>query len=430
MILNELNKRRKALVAEIPINSVAILSSANRNYRSRDVENPYRQDSDFLYMTGISEPSLLNIIYEENGKIFSILFRDNTTEEEKIWNGERLSNSQISEKYGFTEIYNYEGCHKKLLDFINNKETIYIENGLNNELDRFIAEQISNSSQNNRSHSLFPKRIVALHSITQKLRLVKSDYEISLIKEAAKVSIKGHERAMKKSKPGLYEYELDAEIRYIFNKNNMDCAYMSIVGSGNNACTLHYINNNDILKDENLVLIDAAAECEGYASDITRTFPVNGKFTEEQSKIYDIVLEAQEKAIEFVKPGVTWDQVHEITIKIIVSGLIRLEILSGDIDEIIDSELYKDFFMHKTGHWLGLDVHDVGIYENKLFEPGMVITVEPGIYIDSSNKNVLEKWRGIGIRIEDDVLITKNGNEVLTKDLVKKRNEIETVCSH
>ena len=430
MILNELNKRRKALVAEIPINSVAILSSANRNYRSRDVENPYRQDSDFLYMTGISEPSLLNIIYKKNGKIFSILFRDNTTEEEKIWNGERLSNSQILEKYGFTEIYKYEGCHKKLLDFINNKETIYIENGLNNELDRFIAEQISNSSQNNRSHSLFPKRIVALHSITQKLRLVKSDYEISLIKEAAKVSIKGHERAMKKSKPGLYEYELDAEIRYIFNKNNMDCAYMSIVGSGNNACTLHYINNNDILKDENLVLIDAAAECEGYASDITRTFPVNGKFTEEQSKIYDIVLEAQEKAIEFVKPGVTWDQVHEITIKIIVSGLIRLEILSGDIDEIIDSELYKDFFMHKTGHWLGLDVHDVGIYENKLFEPGMVITVEPGIYIDSSNKNVLEKWRGIGIRIEDDVLITKNGNEVLTKDLVKKRNEIETVCSH
>ena len=430
MILNELNKRRKALVAEIPINSVAILSSANRNYRSRDVENPYRQDSDFLYMTGISEPSLLNIIYEENGEIFSILFRDNTTEEEKIWNGERLSNSQISEKYGFTEIYNYEGCHKKLLDFINNKETIYIENGLNNELDRFIADQISNSSQNNRSHSSFPKRIVALHSITQKLRLVKSDYEISLIKEAAKVSIKGHERAMKKSKPGLYEYELDAEIRYIFNKNNMDCAYMSIVGSGNNACTLHYINNNDILKDENLVLIDAAAECEGYASDITRTFPVNGKFTEEQSKIYDIVLEAQEKAIEFVKPGVTWDQVHEITIKIIVSGLIQLEILSGDINEIIDRELYKDFFMHKTGHWLGLDVHDVGIYENKLFEPGMVITVEPGIYIDSSNKNVLEKWRGIGIRIEDDVLITKNGNEVLTKDLVKKRNEIETVCSH
>ena len=430
MILNELNNRRRALVAEMPINSVAILSSANRNYRSRDVENPYRQDSDFLYMTGISEPDLLNIIYGENGKIFSILFRDNNTEQEKIWIGERLNNSQILENYGFTEIHSYEGCHKKLLDFINNKETIYIETSLNKELDKFIANQISNSSQNNRLNSLFPKKIAALHSITQKLRLVKSDYEINLIKEAAKVSIKGHEQAMKKSKPGLYEYELDAEIRYIFNKNNMDCAYMSIVGGGNNACTLHYINNNDILKDKNLVLIDAAAECEGYASDITRTFPVNGKFTEDQSKIYDIVLEAQERVIKFIKPGITWDQVHEITIKIIVSGLIRLGILSGDINEIIDKELYKDFFMHKTGHWLGLDVHDVGVYENKLFEPGMVITVEPGIYIDSSNKNVLEKWRGIGIRIEDDVLITKNGNEVLTKDLVKKRNEIETVCSH
>jgi|LWDU01.1.fsa_nt_gi Xaa-Pro aminopeptidase len=492
MELSELENRRVALVKEMPKDSVAILSSANRNYRTKDVENPYRQDSDFLYMTGISEPSLLNIIYEENGKIFSILFRDNTTEQEKIWNGERLSNSQISEKYGFTEIYNYKGCHEKLLDFIKNKKTIYIENGLNNKLDRFLCDEINNSRKMTKNrvlakerkkeivakygggiglaemlnispaavskwkliprsrayqisqHGDFPvnfirpdlniknksKRIVALHSITQKLRLVKSDYEISLIKEAVNVSIKGHEGAMKKSKPGIYEYELDAEIRYIFNKNNMDCAYMSIVGGGNNACTLHYINNNDILKDKNLVLIDAAAECEGYASDITRTFPVNGKFTEEQSKIYDIVLEAQEKAIEFVKPGVTWDQVHEITIKIIVSGLIRLEILSGDIDEIIDSELYKEFFMHKTGHWLGLDVHDVGTYENKLFEPGMVITVEPGIYIDSSNKNVLEKWRGIGIRIEDDVLITKNGNEVLTKDLVKKRNEIETVCSH
>ena len=181
MILSELNNRRRALVAEMPINSVAILSSANRNYRSRDVENPYRQDSDFLYMTGISEPDLLNIIYGENGKIFSILFRDNNTEQEKIWIGERLNNSQILENYGFTEIHSYEGCHKKLLDFIKNKETIYIETSLNKELDKFIANQISNSSQNNRLNSLFPKKIAALHSITQKLRLVKSDYEINLI---------------------------------------------------------------------------------------------------------------------------------------------------------------------------------------------------------------------------------------------------------
>jgi len=434
MELSELENRRIALVKEMSKNSVAILSSANRNYRTKDVENPYRQDSDFLYLTGISEPNLINIIYEDLGKVCSILFRNNTSDHEKIWDGKRLDNNEILEKYGFTHIFDYDNYEEKLLLHILGNDTLYMESGLNNELDEFISIQKKiiplTESPGTPAYKKFPQNIVGLDSVTKKLRLIKSNYEISLIREAAKVSIQGHEVAMKKAKPGIYEYELDAEIKYIFNKNNMHFAYMSIVGGGNNACTLHYVKNSDILRDNDLVLIDAAAECEGYASDITRTFPVNGKFTEEQSKIYDIVLEAQEKAIEFVKPGVTWDQVHEITIKIIVSGLIRLEILSGDINEIIDSELYKDFFMHKTGHWLGLDVHDVGIYENKLFEPGMVITVEPGIYINSSNKNVLKKWRGIGIRIEDDVLITKNGNEVLTKDLVKKRNEIETLCSH
>jgi len=204
---------------------------------------------------------------------------------------------------------------------------------------------------------------------------------------------------------------------------------MSIVGSGNNACTLHYIKNNNLLKDKDLVLIDAAAENQGYASDITRTFPVNGKYTEEQALIYDIVLNAQEQAIKFIKPGVTWEQVHKITVEEISKGLIALNLLPNDISRVINEELYKEFYMHKTGHWLGLDVHDVGEYENILFQPGMVITVEPGIYINLLNENIPKKWRGIGVRIEDDVLITKNGNEVITKNLVKKRNEVELMCS-
>tara|TARA_B110000008_G_C16767481_1_gene483205 strand:- start:203 stop:829 length:627 start_codon:yes stop_codon:yes gene_type:complete len=204
---------------------------------------------------------------------------------------------------------------------------------------------------------------------------------------------------------------------------------MSIVGGGNNACTLHYIKNNNLLKDQDLVLIDAAAENQGYASDITRTFPVNGKYTKEQALVYDVVLNAQEKAIEFIKPGVTWDQVHKITVEEIAKGLVVLGLVPNDIERVVDEELYKDFFMHKTGHWLGLDVHDVGEYENILFEPGMVITVEPGIYINSLNENIPKKWRGIGIRIEDDVLITKNGNEVITKKLPKKRHEIEVICN-
>ena len=429
MELSELKSRRKALVEQMPKNSIAILSSANRNYRTRDVENPYRQDSDFLYMTGISEPNLINIVFEKSGKIFSILFRNDTTKHEKIWDGNRLENTHILDAYVFSEIQSYDDYQEKLLNYIIDKDSIYIESGLNSELDDFICKKISKSGENNRKNFIFPKKIVALHSITQKLRLIKSDYEIGLIKEAAKVSIIGHQEAMKKSKPGIYEYELDAEIKYVFNKNNMHFAYMSIVGGGNNACTLHYIKNNNVLKDQDLVLIDAAAENQGYASDITRTFPVNGKYTKEQALIYDIVLNAQEIAIEFIKPGVTWEQVHKITVEEISKGLVALNLVPNDIDRVINEELYKEFFMHKTGHWLGLDVHDVGEYENILFKPGMVITVEPGIYINSLNKNIPKQWRGIGIRIEDDVLITKNGNEVITKNLVKKRNEVEKMCN-
>ena len=429
MELRELKNRRKALVEKMPKNSIAILSSANRNYRTRDVENPYRQDSDFLYMTGISEPNLINIVFEKSGEIFSVLFRNNTSEHEKIWDGSRLENSDILENLGFSEIQSYDDYEEKILNYIIDKDSIYIESGLNPALDDFIYEKISKSGKNNRKNCIFPKKIVALHSVTQKLRLIKSDYEIGLIKKAAEISIIGHQEAMKKSKPGIYEYELDAEIKYVFNKNNMHFAYMSIVGSGNNACTLHYIKNNNLLKDKDLVLIDAAAENQGYASDITRTFPVNGKYTKEQALIYDVVLNAQEKAIEFIKPGVTWEQVHEITVEEISKGLVALNLVPNDINRVINEELYKDFFMHKTGHWLGLDVHDVGEYENILFEPGMVITVEPGIYINSINKKIPKKWRGIGVRIEDDVLITKNGNEVITKNLVKKRNEVELMCS-
>tara|TARA_B100000768_G_C11269091_1_gene372508 strand:- start:984 stop:2285 length:1302 start_codon:yes stop_codon:yes gene_type:complete len=429
MELSELKNRRMALIKEMPKNSIAILSAADRNYRSRDVENPYRQNSDFLYMTGLSEPNLINIIYEEEDIVYSVLFRNNTTEHEKIWDGSRLDNTEVMETYGFTEIQSYNDYAEKILSYILNKDSLYIESGLNDELDAFISDQISISGKNNRKNYVFPKKIVALHSVTQKLRLIKSNYEIGLIKEAAKVSIIGHEKAMQKAKPGLYEYELDAEIKYIFNKNNMHFAYMSIVGGGNNACTLHYIKNNNLLKDQDLVLIDAAAENQGYASDITRTFPVNGKYTKEQALVYDVVLNAQEKAIEFIKPGVTWDQVHKITVEEIAKGLVVLGLVPNDIERVVDEELYKDFFMHKTGHWLGLDVHDVGEYENILFEPGMVITVEPGIYINSLNENIPKKWRGIGIRIEDDVLITKNGNEVITKKLPKKRHEIEVICN-
>lgn len=429
MKLSELRNRRKALIAEMSENSVAILSSANKNYRTRDVENPFRQNSDFLYMTGISEPNLINLIYQEKKQVISILFRNNTSDFESIWEGKRPENSKILKKHGFSKVYDYDEYKQKIMDIIKNKDNLYIEFGLNKDLDKFIKKNVSKLRKKNINKKKLNKNILPIDSITHKLRQIKSNYEINMIKEAAKVSIKGHQEAMKKSKPGMYEYELDAEIKYIFNKNNMHFAYMSIVGGGNNACTLHYIKNDNLLKNNDLVLIDAAAENNGYASDITRTFPVNGKFTKEQALIYDVVLNAQEKAINFIKPGVTWNQVHAITVKEISLGLINLGIINGEIEEVIKKELYKEFYMHNTGHWLGLDVHDVGKYENIIFKPGMIITVEPGIYINSNNSKVLKKWRGIGIRIEDDVLITKKGNEVITKNLVKKRSQIEKLCN-
>ena len=429
MKFEELKNRREALLSIMPEKSIAILSSAYRNFRTKDVENPYRQNSDFLYMTGINEPNLLNMIYREGGKNHSILFRNNTTDHEKVWEGIRLDNNEILERYGFTEIHNYDQYQERISSFLEKKENIYIDDGINKELDMFLSSKLPDIGNSKQVNNLLPKNKIALSTIIHKMRLVKSDYEIELMKNAAQVSILAHEQAMKKSKPGIYEYELDAEIKYIFNKHNMHFAYMSIVGGGDNACTLHYIKNNHLLKNNELVLIDAAAENKGYASDITRTFPVNGKFTQEQALIYDIVLSAQEKAIEFLRPGVTWDKVHEISVKEISQGLINLRILPDDIEMVINDGLYKEFFMHKTGHWIGLDVHDVGDYEGILFEPGMVITVEPGIYISSSNKNVEKKWRGIGVRIEDDVLITSNGCEVITKKLAKKRDEVEAICS-
>jgi Xaa-Pro aminopeptidase len=351
------------------------------------------------------------------------LFRNNTSEHEKIWEGDRLDNDEVKKKYDFSKIHSMSDYEDLISGYINNKEIIYIEQGLNCKLDNVILKKSSKIEKTSQIE------IIPLSSITHKLRLIKSNYEIKMIRDAAKVSIEAHKNAMKKSKPGIYEYELDAEIKYIFNKNNMHFAYMSIVGGGNNGCTLHYVKNNCLLKDKDLVLIDAAAENNGYASDITRTFPVNGKFTKEQSQIYDVVLEAQEQTIKFIKPGVTWDQVHQVTVDEISKGLIKLNLLKDSYEDVIKNELYKDFFMHRTGHWLGLDVHDVGEYENILFEPGMVITVEPGIYINALDSKVEKKWRGIGIRIEDDVLITKNGNEVITIDLPKKRNEIEALCN-
>jgi Xaa-Pro aminopeptidase len=276
-----------------------------------------------------------------------------------------------------------------------------------------------------------PGEFLMLDHLLHELRLIKSTGEIKLMQQAAKISAEGHKRAMAYCRPGIKEYELEAELLYAFTRNGSRApAYTSIVAAGDNACILHYIENDAEVKAGDLVLIDAGCEYDHYASDITRTFPANGKFSPEQKAIYNIVLKAQLAAIEAIRPGVPWDEPHNISVKIITQGLVRLGILKGRPSQLIKSEAYKDFYMHRIGHWIGMDVHDVGDYKIdddwRLLEPGMVTTVEPGIYISPSNRKVPKKWRGIGVRIEDDVLITRNGNKVLSAGIPKTVQEIES----
>ena len=300
--------------------------------------------------------------------------------------------------------------------------------GTNRGFDKQVMQWINNIRENIRGGAKAPHELISLDGILHEMRLIKDSEEISIIKKAAEISAQAHNRAMSLCKPGMYEYELEAEFLYQFRKNGGTEAYPSIVGSGANGCTLHYIENSSIMKNGDLVLIDAGMEYKGYAADISRTFPVNGKFSAEQAAIYDIVLQAQNNAIDKVYAGNHWNEANDAAVKTIVEGLLELKILSGNIEEIIAAKGYTDFYMHRVGHWMGMDVHDVGDYkidgEWRLLEPGMITTIEPGIYIKPSEK-VDERWWNIAIRIEDDILVTAKGQENLTISAIKERDEIE-----
>ncbi|MEC7885871.1 MAG: aminopeptidase P N-terminal domain-containing protein [Pseudomonadota bacterium] len=428
-MLKELTKRRGNLFKEMKNNSAAIFLSARKVFRNKDVEYNFHQNSDFLYMCGINEPDNIVIFVKKNNTEKSYLWKKIRTDLEKTWEGSGLENQDIIENYGFTEIDSIENIYNCIDSMLSDISTIYFDIGTKTTFESRLLDLIKNSREENRKDKNIQKEVLSLGLIIHKLRLRKSPFEIDRIKEAVKVSSIAHEMCMKKTKPGLYEYEISAELSYIFNKKNMTTAYPSIVASGANACVLHYTNNNSRLNDNDLLLIDAAAENEGYSSDITRTFPINGKFSAEQSLLYEIVLNAQKKSINEVKPGSSWEKVHSVCIYEITCGLMEIGILSGNIDQLISSEAYKDYYMHKTGHWLGLDVHDVGEYKNVIFEPGMVMTIEPGIYVSENNELVDSKWRGIGIRIEDDILVTDSSNDVISSNLVKELSDIEDLCS-
>lgn len=428
----EYQQRREQFMAKIGA-GIAIFRSAPAAVMHNDVEYAYRQDSDFFYLTGFNEPAAVAVLapYHEEHKF--ILFVQPKDLEKETWTGYRAGVEGAKEAYGADEAYSIEELDEKLPQYLEKADRIYYHLGR----DRAFNETVLRHWQ--RLMATYPKRgagpvaIEDAHIILHSMRLIKSPAELDLMRKAAAISVEAHNHALEFAKPGRYEYEIQAEIEYIFQKHGGTPAYPSIVASGPNACVLHYIENTRQLQDHDLLLIDAGCAYGYYNADITRTFPVNRQFTSEQKIIYDLVLDAQLQAINQVKPGNPYSKIHETAVRVLVEGLINLGLLVGDIEEIIKEEKYKPFYMHRTGHWLGLDVHDAGIYqhgENPLIlQPNQVLTVEPGLYISPYIKpvegqpEIEERWRGIGVRIEDDVLVTSEGCEVLTAGVPKDSEE-------
>jgi Xaa-Pro aminopeptidase len=430
----EFARRRKTLMAHMEPNSIAIVPAAPERPRSRDTEYHYRQDSDFLYLSGFEEPKAVLVLIpgREHGEF--VLFVRERNREREIWDGYRAGPEGACSEFEADDAFPIDDIDEILPGLLEGKQRVYYSMGKDSEFDKHVMDWVNTIRAKVRSGATPPGEFLDLSHFLNDMRLFKSAAELRVMKEAGEVSARAHVRAMKASKAGVMEYQLEAEILHEFQMSGARFpAYNTIVGGGKNGCILHYIENSAPLKNGDLVLIDAGCELDYYAADITRTFPVNGKFSSEQKALYEICLQAQIEAIAECKPGKHWNDPHEATVRVITEGLVKIGLLEGDVSELIKSEAYKEFYMHRAGHWLGMDVHDVGDYkvggEWRVLEPGMVMTVEPGIYVAPDNERVAKKWRGIGIRIEDDVAITKDGNEVLTKDVPKTVAEIEALMA-
>ena len=430
----EYARRRKDLMALMGSNSIAIVPAALLQLRNRDVEYPFRQDSDFHYLSGFDEPSAVLVLLPGRTQGQVVLFCQERDPEKELWNGYRSGPEGACSDYGVDDAFPIGDIDEILPGLIEGRERMYYAMGKAPEFDRRIMEWVNTIRSKVRSGAHPPGEFVDLDHLLHEQRLLKSPAELKLMRRAAKISAGAHIRAMQACKAGLNEYHLEAELLHEFMANGCrNWAYPPIVGAGDNGCILHYIDNNQPLVDGDLVLIDGGCELDGYAADITRTFPVNGVFSAAQGQLYQLCLEGQIAAIDSVKPGVSWNVPHEVAVRVITEGLLRLGLLKGQLQRLIDKKAYEPFYMHRTGHWLGMDVHDVGDYkigdEWRELEPGMVLTVEPGIYVARGNTRVAKKWRGIGIRIEDDVVVTQQGCEVLSRDAPKQIDEIEALMA-
>ena len=426
----EFSRRRKRLMGMMEEDSIAIQPTSPERFRNRDIHYPYRADSDFYYLTGFEEPEAVMVIIPGRDQGEYVLFCRERDPDREIWDGARAGLEGACESYGADDAFPIEDLDEILPGLLENRDVIYYTMGRHADFDQRVLRWVNAVRTRGRAGVSAPDQFVALSHMIHEMRLYKSRAELKTMKKAAAISVEAHRNAMRYCEPGLYEYELEAELVKTFMQHGARSpAYPSIVGSGENACVLHYISNDTQTKENDLVLIDAGAEFECYASDITRTFPVSGSFTDAQREVYELVLEAQEAAIEKVIPGNHWNDPHEAAVKVLNKGLHELGILKGTPAKTLKSEAYRKYYMHRTGHWIGMDVHDVGDYkvgdEWRLLEPGMVMTVEPGLYFAPGTRGLAKRWWGIGVRIEDDVAVTRDGNDVLTGALEKYPDDVK-----
>ncbi|MGN6225135.1 aminopeptidase P N-terminal domain-containing protein [Pseudoxanthomonas sp.] len=429
----EFARRRKQLMRMAGNDAILVLPAAPERVRSHDTHYPYRQDSDFWYLCGFPEPEAVLVLVpgRRHGEV--LLFCRERDPERESWDGPRAGQEGAVEDYGMDDAYPIEDLDEILPGLLEGRSRVYYHFGRDADFDLKLIGWVRHVRAQVRQGAQPPHEFLELGHLLHDLRLFKSKDEIKLMQRAADISIEAHRAAMRAARPGVHEYELQAEVERVFRANDAWPAYGSIVGAGANACVLHYRANNGVAKEGDLVLVDAGAEFRNYASDITRTFPVNGRFSPAQRALHDLVGQAQQAALAQALPGQPYEAGHLAAVEVLAEGLLRLGLLKGSLERNIAEGHYRRFYRHKTGHWLGLDVHDVGDYriegESRLLEPGMAFTIEPGLYVSPDDTSVAEKWRGIGIRTEDDVVITEQGHRVLTEGLARSAEEIEAAMA-
>lgn len=433
--MTEYASRRKHLMQQIGSNSVVVLPAAPEVIRNGDAHYPFRQNSDFYYLTGFNEPEAVLVLLPNRGEGEYVLFNRVRDRDREIWDGPRAGQEGARQDYLADQAFPIDTLKEHLPELLTGRDAIHYPLGSQRAFDNLLLDAVKQIRSKIRSGMQSPVSFEDVSPTIHEMRLKKSKDELALMQRAVDITARGHVAAIQACRPNCYEYELEAALSYEFQKGGArQAAYSSIVGAGKNSCILHYVANNEKAQDGDVVLIDAGAEFELYAADITRTFPANGKFTAEQREIYDLVLRSQLAGIAAIKPGALWTAAQEAITKVITEGLVDLGLLKGNVDDLLEQKAYLPFYMHNSGHWLGLDVHDVGRYkvddEWRKYEEGHVLTVEPGIYISADIPDVPKRWHNIGVRIEDDVAVTKKGCHVLSQEIPKEIAEIEALVGN